>query len=525
MRRDEYFGYIRVSDKKQEAAASLSEQRRVIGEYAKARSLVLGQWVVEVGSASKGGREKFTQMLRSLEAGKARGVIIHKIDRSARNMKDWGEISALLDSGVELYSASDNMDLQARGGRFVADVLAAVAADYSRNLKTEVAKGVSGRLHEGLWPFSAPLGYLDTGRGGKVKEVDLEREGKILRFFEEYAKATHTLESARELTKEIGLTTRAGGLLTKTMLQKLLRNPFYSGVMRCPKSGELFEGKHRAIVPASLFKRVQEVLDGRLKPAKCKNDFLFRRLLKCKHCGYALIGERQKGHVYYRCHTKGCPTTSVREEVVEERVLSALEAVRPSQEWKDKALTHLESSGAGKRAQRQQEKQGWKLKLKELEGKKDKLLDAMLSGVVDSESYLAKKNEIEDKLSHAREQLEAKAEQDSDADRVRRYLELAESLKDTWEQADRAKKRRIVCFATSNRLVSGRELELMPFQALQLLANPPCFEKCAHQGDETRTMIAQLTRRLMVREQSTLGGLDCAQGPDYSDAEVVPSQI
>lgn len=489
MSTEQYFGYIRVSDKKQEAAASLREQRRVIEEYANARSLSVGQWVVEVGSASKRGREKFARMLEALKAGQARGVIIHKIDRSARNMKDWGEISELLDSGVELYSASDNMDLQARGGRFVADVLAAVASDYSRNLKTEVAKGVSGRLNEGIWPFSAPLGYLNTGRGGKVKSVDLEREGKVLRLFREYAKATHTLESAREFTKAIGLTTRSGGLLTKTMLQKLLRNPFYSGVLRCPKSGELFEGKHRAIVSASLFARVQEVLDGRLKPAKSKNDFLFRRLLSCKHCGYSLIGERQKGHVYYRCHTKGCPTTTVREEVVEERVLSVLEAIRPSQEWKDKTLEHLKAFGAEARAARRQEKHGWKLKLQELERKKGKLLDAMLSGLVDTESYVTKKNEIELGLSKARAQLEDDGERRSEAQQARRFLELAESLKDTWQEANRAQRRRIVRFATSNRLVSGRELELMPFQALQLLSNPPCFEKCTHPEDETRTVV------------------------------------
>jgi hypothetical protein len=29
-----------------------------------------------------------------------------------------------------------------------------------------------------------------------------------------------------------------------------------------------------------------------------------------------LIGEMQKGRVYYRCHTQNCPVTSVREDAV-----------------------------------------------------------------------------------------------------------------------------------------------------------------------------------------------------------------
>jgi hypothetical protein len=35
-------------------------------------------------------------------SGAVRGVLIHKIDRSARNLKDWADLGELIDRGVEV---------------------------------------------------------------------------------------------------------------------------------------------------------------------------------------------------------------------------------------------------------------------------------------------------------------------------------------------------------------------------------------------------------------------------------------
>lgn len=37
--------------------------------------------------------------------------------------------------------------------------------------REEVIKSLYGRLKQGIYPFKAPMGYINTG-GGKVKEVD-----------------------------------------------------------------------------------------------------------------------------------------------------------------------------------------------------------------------------------------------------------------------------------------------------------------------------------------------------------------
>jgi site-specific DNA recombinase len=170
-----FFAYARVSTPRQgERGVSLPEQKNAIERYARAHSLQIGRWFEEQQSASHTGRPAFVQMLRLLRKGTAQGVIIHKIDRSARNMEDWADVSKLVDAGVQVYFASENVDLKTVGGRLSADIQAVVAAHYSRNLREEVKKGLYGRLKQGCYPFRAPIGYLDQG-SAKVKIPDPAR--------------------------------------------------------------------------------------------------------------------------------------------------------------------------------------------------------------------------------------------------------------------------------------------------------------------------------------------------------------
>lgn len=59
---------------------------------------------------------------------------------------------------------NESIDLQSRGGRLSADIQAVVASDYIRNLREECIKGLYGRLKQGLYPWGAPVGYLNMGK-------------------------------------------------------------------------------------------------------------------------------------------------------------------------------------------------------------------------------------------------------------------------------------------------------------------------------------------------------------------------
>src|SRR5437763_5159640 len=196
------FGYIRVSTTRQaEKGVSLKEQRAAIEGYAAKHGFTIVGWYEEHVTAAKRGRPIFAAMLKALRQGKAEGIIIHKIDRSARNLGDWADLGELIDAGFDIHLAHEPLDLHSRGGRLSADILAVVAADFVRNNRQEARKGFYGRLKEGIYPLGAPIGYLDQGKGGKVKAVDPERAPLVRYAFERYAAGeVSLLELLEELT-------------------------------------------------------------------------------------------------------------------------------------------------------------------------------------------------------------------------------------------------------------------------------------------------------------------------------------
>src|SRR4051794_7032719 len=247
----EYFGYIRVSTAKQgEKGVSLEEQRQAIERYSQRYGLSITKWFEERETAAKRGRAVFGQMLQNLRNEYASGVVMHKIDRGARNLKDWADLGDLADTGVEIHFANEAIDLKTRGGRLSADIQAVVAADYIRNLREETKKGFYGRVKQGFYPRPAPIGYLDAG-GGKPKLIDPETAPLVRTAFNLYATGRFGLHDLRDELEIRGLRTRTGSIVSRNGLSVLLKNPFYIGLIRI--RNELFPGLHDALVPKSTF--------------------------------------------------------------------------------------------------------------------------------------------------------------------------------------------------------------------------------------------------------------------------------
>src|ERR1043166_1249000 len=90
-----FYGYIRVSTVRQgEHGVSLQEQREAIERYASRKGFTIKEWFEEQQTAAKQGRPIFDRMLRLLRQNRAAGVIIHKIDRSARSEEHTSELQS-----------------------------------------------------------------------------------------------------------------------------------------------------------------------------------------------------------------------------------------------------------------------------------------------------------------------------------------------------------------------------------------------------------------------------------------------
>jgi DNA invertase Pin-like site-specific DNA recombinase len=450
------YGYIRVSTAKQGEGVSLVVQKEAITRYAVQYNLNIIRWFEEKETAAKQGRPLFNTMMKLLRAKRAHGVIIHKIDRSARNLKDWADLGALIDGGVEVHFAHESLDLQARGGRLSADIQAVIAADYIRNLRQEAIKGLYGRLKQGLFPFRAPIGYLNTGKG-KYKEIDLVKGPLVKKAFELYATRAYTLRTLAVRMNQLGLKNLNQSPVTIQNLSDMLNNPFYMGIIQIKDMS--FNGGHQHLISPVLYKRVQAVMRGNENQKVVKHHFKFSKFLTCEGCGYSLIAELKKGHVYYRCHTKNCFTKSVRETAIDLYLLRQLEAMQ---------LQPIESEILGTILD--ESEQDWETTQKELirsvqwqnaqiKPRLDRLTDCYVEGGLDKDVYEERKLKL---LTESKE-LQVK-EQDLLSDRggviqrTKKYLELAGSLKNSYKTANPDEQREMAELITSDFKVSGKNL-------------------------------------------------------------------
>lgn len=464
-----FFAYIRVSTARQgEKGVSLQEQRDAIIYYAQRFGLEIAEWFEERETAAKRGRPIFTKMLRLLQKGKVGGVIIHKIDRGARNLRDWAELGELIDRGISVHFANENLDLYSRGGRLSADIQAVVAADYIRNLREEVKKGFYGRLKQGFYPLPAPLGYLDKGKA-QAKEPDPERATLIKKVFEIYGSGHLSLTELVEEAYKIGLRTRRGGKVLKTTLAYILSNPFYMGLIRL-KSGELFEGIHHPIISKSLFDRAQRVLQGKATNQLHKHDYLFRRSLACQQCKYSLIGERQKGNVYYRCHVKNCPQTCIREDTIENLFQKNLQILKLSEKEEHYFTKALTDNRSGWLEEKEALKSGFQLGLGRTKERLNRLADAFLDGSIDREMFSQKKSALLMEQKDLEEKILDLENGKTDFwKELEKKLELAKTSYFQYHLADSEKKRQILKSLTSNCSINKKNVNFtwrFPFSVL-----------------------------------------------------------
>jgi site-specific DNA recombinase len=467
-----YFGYIRVSTAKQgERGVSLQEQKDAILQYAQRYGLSIAQWFEERESAAKRGRALFTQMMKQLRRGNARGVIIHKIDRSARNLKDWADLGELIDAGVEVHFANESLDLNTRGGRLSADIQAVVASDYIRNLREETKKGFYGRLKQGYYPLPAPLGYLDCGKA-KTKEIDPERAQLVAKLFTLYGTGQYSLHRLLDVSGAWGLRNRSGRKLTLNGLSTILNNPFYTGLIRIRRTKEVFTGNHQPLVAKSLFDRVQSILRGKTVVRVVRHNFAFRKLVRCGPCGYTLIGELQKGHVYYRCQRRSCPTTTVREETVDSAVAPLVAKLMLDAEELEYVRARVEDAKVHEHTRCEQLLHNARLQLDGIRTRLGRLTHAFIDGTVEKPLFETGKAVLlndEQRMLVTIRSLEA--ENGGGLERLERFLELVRNAPVAYENADPDEKCDLVKNLFSNLSLIDKKVDAALKPGVFLIAN------------------------------------------------------
>lgn len=305
--------YLRVSTREQAERAEEREGFSIPAQRQANRKTAhgLGAWVVkefvDAGeSARSAARPALTEMLEWIRANRVDIVIVHKLDRLARNRADDVHITqAIADAGARLVSSTEAID-ESPSGRLVHGIMASIAEFYSRNLATEVSKGLRQKVMNGGTPNRAPVGYRNVrifdeqGREARIVEVDEERAQIIRWAFTTYATGEWSLHRLARAMTQLGFTLapRAGKpprTLTVSSLQRILRNPYYCGIVTYV--GVEYPGTHEPLVDPALWQRVQDALTARRNTStRDVHTHYLKGLLRCGECGSSMMYNRTRNN-------------------------------------------------------------------------------------------------------------------------------------------------------------------------------------------------------------------------------------
>ena len=305
-------------------------------------AIVIKEFVDRGASARSAARPELQRMLEYINENKNNVdfVIVHKIDRLARNRGDDVDISRVLEkAGVKLVSTTESID-ETPSGMLLHGIMSSIAEFYSRNLSNEVLKGMSQKVKNGGTGYRAPLGYKnirtvdDKGRENRTVIIDEDRAPLIRLAYEYYSTGDWSIKSLAEYLALRGLTTLstpkvASKPIDKGSLNNILVSPYYKGLVSF--QGVFYPGSHPPLVDEKTWQNVQYILELHLNGERTReHPHFLKSTVYCAKCGARLLVHRSKSHTgaiypYFICATKHskrgpCNLKSILIEEIERKV-------------------------------------------------------------------------------------------------------------------------------------------------------------------------------------------------------------
>ncbi len=401
--------YLRVSTKEQaekdltEEGFSIPAQREACVRHVRDQGwTVVDEYSDRGESARTVDRPQLQAMLaRIIEERDVDAVVVHKIDRLARNVEDHVAIrAALRRSNATLVSVTEKIEATA-SGRLVEGIHALMAEFYSANLATEIKKGMTQKAKMGGFPQVAPVGYLNVREiigGRQVAHIvpDPDRAPLVQLAFELYATGEFTLDHLLDELAKRGLTNRArrnhsSRPLSVHGIQQLLTNKLYSGIVCW--NGVESQGTHEPLVPMDLFTQVQDVMATRAGGGtrERKHRHHLKGSLACGVCGRRLSLQLSKGrYLYFFClgmrdrkKPTGCREPHTPVDTLERQVEAMYQRIELPAEWVEQLQAEMEAEVISRQSRNATERTSLAKQLIQVESERRKLLDAYYANAIE----------------------------------------------------------------------------------------------------------------------------------------------
>jgi hypothetical protein len=294
-------------------------------------------------------------------------------------------------------------------------------------------------------------------------------------MFELYATGEYSLATLVEEGRRLGLRHQRGGFFSKNGMAKMLGNPFYYGVIRIQRSGQTFLGNHEPLISKELFDQVRELSNRRTKVATAvKRGYLFQRMIKCERCARGLYAETHKNIVYYRCQSKSCARTSVREDAVVRMIDAAVAQMNISDELLSAFRDMFKARTEDLAANAEERERNIRLAISQSIERAHRLTDAYLDRAIDREEYESRKSALINDRARLEEELRRLGDGGvSYKEREESFLELLKGLHSLVNLETAAEKRVTLKAAISNLSASEKCVAVTWHWPLQWMVSEP----------------------------------------------------
>jgi DNA invertase Pin-like site-specific DNA recombinase len=292
---DIYIRVSRVGDRKGSSYRSPKQQEESCRGWAEQNGIEVGKVVTEenISGGKRAQDRKLEELLRRAEAGVSGGIIVYRINRFGRRMRDTvAAVGRLRDAGKRLVSVDDGYDTDQPSGQILLGVYAGIAEqqldERTTNWDTTIQEAVAEGKHIAC---RAPIGYLRRDEVDPVYDAKgkLERDARLI----EDPLAARVVREAFEMRRRgDSLGTIAGWMgeqldrrFSKNGVSAIFANTAYMGIARGPKSASN-PGAHTAIVEPELWKAVQG-MKGKYHPrnGSMAAQSVLAGIAHCAACG------------------------------------------------------------------------------------------------------------------------------------------------------------------------------------------------------------------------------------------------
>ena len=145
--------YVRVSTVGQNEAG----QRQEIEKWCLGNNVQYVNWYIDKESGDNLDRPQFKKLQEDIFAGRVKTVIVYKLDRLSRSLKDGiNTLCEWCDRGIRVVSVTQQIDFNGAAGKLIASVLFAVAEMEQETRRERQKAGIEVAKQNGVYKGRKP---------------------------------------------------------------------------------------------------------------------------------------------------------------------------------------------------------------------------------------------------------------------------------------------------------------------------------------------------------------------------------